>query len=171
MKKYQLTTSYLFFYILISLIIFVPVVILVYLFRNVMFLNLFFCLYLFVGIGRLLYWIWNESIVISEEGIVYKTSGITIGIPWNHIEEVRKVFIFVFCSRQDCLIADQSQVKIISTLLPGTFLLPINAGLNLQKAIIPLLHFSKNWYESDLGQQIKQYAPHLIEKGKSSSSA
>jgi hypothetical protein len=32
---------------------------------------------------------------------------------------------------------------------------------------IPLSPFDKNWRDSELGQQIKQYAPHLFEKEKS----
>jgi hypothetical protein len=167
MKKYELTAKYKTFYILISLIAFVPLAIFAYLFRNILCFNLVLYLFILLGIVRLAYWIQNESIVISENGIIYKTSGITIETSWNAIEEIKKTFIFVFFTRQECLIVDQSKIRIVSTSVLGIYLSPIPAGLNLQKAIIPLSHFSDNWRDSDLGQQIKQLAPHLFEKEKS----
>ena len=34
----------------------------------------------------------------------------------------------------------------------------------LKRVFIPLSCFADNWSESELGQQIKQYAPHLFEQ-------
>ncbi len=170
MKKYELTTKYKALYILIALLVFVPVIILAYSFRNILFFDLFFYLILFIGIIRLIYWIRNESMIVSEKGIIYKTSGLTIEASWNNIEDIKSVFISVFFTRQECLIVDQSKIRVVSTSLLGMYLSPIPAGLNLQKAIIPLSHFSDNWRASDLGQQIKQHAPHLFEKEKSAQS-
>ena len=164
MNRYELTKKYKAFYILTSVPAFVPAVIFAYLSQKILCLNLFAYLIIGIGIIRLVYWIRNESIEISEKSIVYKTSGLTIETSWNNIEDIKRVFIPVFFTRQECLTIDQSKIKIISTSLLGMFISPISAGLNLQKAIIPLSHFSDNWRDSDIGQQIKQLAPHLFEE-------
>jgi hypothetical protein len=133
-----------------------------YIFRIPLFCYTFYLVFIIIGIYRTNYWLNNESIVLTEKHITYTTSGITIQAYWSDVEEIKKMFIYVFGSRQDCLVIDQSKIKIISTDLRGQFLLPLSAGRNLQQAIIPLSHFAENWRDSDLGQQIKQYAPHLF---------
>lgn len=151
-----------------SSIVSIPIFgIFLYLFRNAPPCFTFYLICIAIGFYRTNYWLKNESIVLTENNIVYTTSGITIRAYWNDIEEIKRIFIYVFGSRQDCLVIDQSKVKITSTDLRGQFLSPLSAGWNLQKAIIPLSHFAPNWRDSELGQQIKQYAPHLFDKEKS----
>ena len=127
-------------------------------------------IFIVIGIYRTNFWLNNESILVAENEITYTTSGITIQAHWNDIEVIKRIFIYAFGSRQDCLVIDRSKVKITSTDLRGWFLSPLSAGWNLQKTIIPLSHFAENWHDSELGQHIKQHAPHLFEKEKSAKS-
>jgi len=165
MKTYYLSPKSKSFYWITGSIVSIPILgIFFFLFRNSPLCYAPYLVFILIGIYRTNYWLNNESIKLTEKDITYTTSGITIQTHWNDIEEIRRTFIYVFGSRQDCLVIDQSKVKITSTDLRGQFLSPLSAGWNLQKAIIPLSHFVENWRDSELGGQIKQYAPHLFEK-------
>lgn len=110
MKKYHLIFRFTFYYSILVAVISLPAVLLVYLVRNLPAFSFLFVIILSFNVVKAIHWLRNESILVSEEGIVYRTSGITIGTSWESIEEIRKVFIFVFATRQECLIVDQSKV-------------------------------------------------------------
>ena len=63
------------------------------------------------------------------------------------------------------MVVDQSNVKIKNwTINANSY--PSVLEAYPQNIAIPLSCFSNNWRDSELGQQIKQYAPHLFEKEK-----
>ncbi|MBC7876663.1 MAG: hypothetical protein H7Y59_05770 [Anaerolineales bacterium] len=86
-------------------------------------------------------------------------------VKWKDIDKISHCWRFLI--RQECLSVDQGQVKIKEwhAFSANTYSHPLENYL--QNIAIPLNSFSENWRDSELGQQIKQYAPHLFEKEKS----
>jgi hypothetical protein len=103
----------------------------------------------------------DESITISEQNITYTLRGTTFQASWDDIKGIEKVLTSLFI-KQDCLIVDQSHIRIVSTSLFGNPS-PRIRGWDSQKAVIPLTQFSDPWREKDLGVFIRRYAPHLFE--------
>jgi hypothetical protein len=111
-----------------------------------------------VSIFLLIYKNSQEHVVVSEKGIEYSRPGLILEAKWEGVSKVATYWHQGF--RQECLLIDNSQVRIKKWSLgsiPGPFeFVPRNT-------IIPLSCFSDNWRDSELGQQIKQYAPHLFQ--------
>jgi hypothetical protein len=93
-----------------------------------------------------------EQMTLSANGIQYRTFGRSVFVRWKNLERIgttsrAKNLEGVFASFQP----EDTKVW-----LPG---------MSLGKEIfIPLAIFADNWQDSDLGKQIKQYAPHLFEQ-------
>jgi hypothetical protein len=100
----------------------------------------------------------QEHIVVSEKGIEYSRPGLILGAKWEGISKVATYWQQGF--RQECLLIDNSQVRIKKWSL-GSISGPFE--FFPRNTIIPLSCFSENWRDSELGQQIKQYAPHLFQ--------
>jgi hypothetical protein len=118
----------------------------------------FFLLFYFITWLYRAFWVIhrvrNEHITINKEGIEYRTPWIAYKGEWEDFETGKHWSIF---GKQEGLFADKSQINLLWHLEPyGMY-----AGLS-QRVFIPLNCFSENWRDSDLGQQIKQYAPHLF---------
>ncbi|MBI5935246.1 MAG: hypothetical protein HY867_16215 [Chloroflexi bacterium] len=105
-----------------------------------------------------LYWVfrcfyrgYRESIILSEKGIEYNSFGYVVGVKWESMK--RLGFRWDDNYRSTGVFASEYSVtkKIWS---PNMF----------KEVFIPLSKFSNNWRDSDLGQQIKQHAPHLFEE-------
>jgi len=113
-----------------------------------------FLLYFFLLFLGAIYNIWNQHVVISENEIVYWRLGLEFKTAWEDFETIGN-YLF-----QEGLFVDKSQIKIRTWFL-GTIETYIGFGQNV---FIPISFFSNNWRNSELGQQIKQYAPHLFKK-------
>jgi hypothetical protein len=102
----------------------------------------------------------GEHIELSVNGIEYHRFGLTFNVKWENIEEINTYWQIPF--RQEGLYIDPDLIRITQWSL-GSY--KAHSGWS-RKSFIPLSIFSENWRDSELGQQIKQYAPHLFESTK-----
>jgi hypothetical protein len=159
MSSYYLTnrSRYIYFGFLVVVLV-VIMGLFLYFSRNIFFLQVYF-----LGCGLYSVYIFyqklrNEHVVVTKKGIAYFTPGIILEVNWESIAKISSHWRYGF--RHECLWIDNSQVRIKKWSLgsiPGPFeFVPRNT-------IIPLSCFSENWRDSELGRQIKQYAPHLFQ--------
>lgn len=95
--------------------------------------------------------LFGESVVVSDDGIQYKYFIIGEKISWNGFSRIGRYFF------REGLFIRYSHPTILSFPLG----LKIYGGFPFFK-FVPLSSFNKNWRDSELGQQIKQHAPHLF---------
>ena len=170
MNSYYLTNHSRYIYIVISLLSLVVFMgVFFYIFPKVLCLQLYLLGLGLFGIYNLIQKVRNEHIIVSEKGIEYYAPGIIFETNWKSIEQISTYWHNG--SRQDCLLVDSSQIRMKKWSFFLGRNLPMPFGFTLNKTLIPLSGFSENWRDSELGQQIKQYAPHLFEKEKSAQSA
>lgn len=129
------------------------------------FLRFFLVLYLFfvvISLVSTMYYLNTAKIIVTENGIEYHAPLVfAIEVVWGTIEEIKYYWF-----REGLFVERTSiNVKYANRNTYATFM-----GYG-RSAFIPLSSFSDNWRDSELGQQIKQYAPHLFEKEKSAQSA
>jgi hypothetical protein len=98
------------------------------------------------------------KIIVTEEQIRFESLGIIITSAWSKLITV-----------EDCGTIFK-KLDGISVLRPS-IKKNIFGALETRSNHIPIHNFGDNWRDSDLGQQIKQHAPHLFEKEKSAQSA
>lgn len=96
----------------------------------------------------------NEHLTLSENGIEYHRFRLTFKTKWENVREISTRWFPPFEQEGIFLAADQ--FRLIEWSANSNEL-----GAWGQWAFIPLSKFSDNWRESELGQKIKQYAPHL----------
>jgi len=116
------------------------------------------------GIYATLKRIRSEHIIVSENGIEYHTPWLIIETKWTSVEKIS--FYWHNGFRYECLLVDNSQTRIKKWSLPERYPPTPFRGM-YSKTIFPISCYTENWRVSELGQQIKQYAPHLFEKEKS----
>jgi len=92
-----------------------------------------------------------DRVTILSGGIEYKTFGYTIFVEWSNISNIGSYQMKLH--KLDGIFANEEGNK-LKVWFPS--------GIKM-KTFIPLSMFDKNWRESELGQQIKKYAPHLFE--------
>ena len=92
----------------------------------------------------------KEHIIISSDGIEYQTLVYAIKVSWEQVEMIKGHFQLMV--RRTALVVNYSNENVLWKKLP----------FSLPSRFIPLSCFANNWRESELGQQIKQYAPHLF---------
>lgn len=102
----------------------------------------------------------NESIVVSENGIEFRSLGMIVETKWEDIEGISRYWYHGLPN--ECLVVDNSKARIRKWTFPARYP-PSPFGFSSHITIFPLSSFADNWRDSDLGQQIKQYAPHLFE--------
>ena len=166
MNSYYLTNRSKYIYFVVSLLTLVAMIVFfVYLFPKIVYLQVYL-----LGLGlfstyTIIQTIINEHIIISEKGIEYHSLGIIVEAKWDDFEKISSYWYRGI--RNECLLIDNSQTRIKKWSFPARY--PPTTFLESlrQKTIIPLSCFSDNWRDAKLGQQIKQYAPHLFEKEKS----
>jgi hypothetical protein len=91
----------------------------------------------------------GQSITVSSNGIFYyRRPFLKIQVGWDGFQ---KIGTFLF---REGLFIKESYL--------------IANGKSLFITFVPLSIFAKNWRDSDLGQQIRQYAPHLFDINKNS---
>lgn len=166
MNSYYLTNRSTYIYFAVSLLALVAFFgLFFYIFPKVHFLQLYLLGLGLLGIYNLVQKIRNEHIVVSEKGIEYYAPGVIFETGWKSIERISKYWHNGF--RQECLLVDSSQIRMKKWSFFLGRNLPTPFGFTLKKTLIPLSGFSENWRDSELGQQIKQHAPHLFEKERS----
>jgi len=160
MNSYYLTSRSNYIYFGFSMVALVTIIgLFLYFFRN----TLCFQVYL-LGCGLYSVYILfqklrNEHVVVTQKGIEYFAPGIILEVDWESIEKISSHWRYGF--QHECLLVDNSRVRmkkwhVFNSGVPT----PIN--FLSAKTIVPITCFSENWRDSELGQQIKQYAPHLF---------
>lgn len=154
MKTYRLTTKFK----LLSLV--TPTLILLFFFKasqsnHLCFGTIALCI-IFFAMKNLT----TERLTLSDEGIEYHRLGLTFNTKWENVRVLRTRWFSPFEQEGIFLAADQFRIT-------EWWINSNELGVWGQKAFIPLSKFSDNWRNTELGIQIKQYAPHLFEKEKS----
>jgi hypothetical protein len=161
MNSYYLTKRSKYIYFVVSLLLLIAMIgPFVYFFSK----NLCFQVYL-LGIGlfsiyNLIRTTLNEHIGVSEKGIEYHSPGMIVEANWEDFEQISHYWYHGI--RSECLLIDNSQTRIKKWSFPARYPPTTMLESLRQKTIIPLSCFSNNWRDSELGGQIKQYAPHLF---------
>lgn len=168
MLNFYLILRYKILYLLIGMLSSLPLLVAMYWVWRVPVFNVFLFIIILIVEIRFVYWIRKENISISDMGIVYDTPGLVLEVKWEDIQNISHCWRFLI--RQECLVVDQSHAKIKRwAVYANSYPHPLKNYI--QSIAIPLSCFSENWRDSELGQQIKQYAPHLFEEEKSAQSA
>ncbi|MFZ5878074.1 MAG: hypothetical protein ACOY0R_01770 [Chloroflexota bacterium] len=103
----------------------------------------------FYGMCRCFHRGYFETIIISEKGMEYNILDYVVNVKWDSMIRIGAKWDGTYKS-WGLFASDYSMRK--KTWLPNMF----------KETFIPLSFFSPNWRASDLGQQIKQHAPHLF---------
>jgi hypothetical protein len=160
MQKFHLTPRYKLLYSLVGVLSSLPFLVAMYWIWRVPVFNVFLFIIILLAEVRFFYWIRKENISVSDAGIMYDTPGMILEVKWEDIQKISHCWRFLI--RQECLIVDQSRVKIKGwAIYANTYSRPFEKYF--QSIAIPLTSLSDNWRDSELGQQIKQYAPHLFQ--------
>lgn len=164
MQKFYLIPRYKFLYLLVGELSALPLLFILYLIWKVPIFNLFLVLLILLTEIRFIYWIKQEGITISDVGITYDTPGMILEVRWVDFHKLSHCWRFLI--QQECLVVDVSKMKIKQWAVYANSYSSIWENYP-QNVAIPLSCFANSWRDSELGQQIKQYAPHLFEKEKS----
>lgn len=168
MQKFNLIPRHKFLYLLVGEFSLLPFLFILYSIWKVPIFNLSFVLLILLTEIRFIYWIKQESITISDVGIIYDTPGMILEVRWEDLYKISHCWRFLI--RQECLVVDVSKMKIRQWAAYANSYSSIWENYP-QNAAIPLSCFDRHWRDSELGEKIKQYAPHLFEKEKSTQSA
>jgi hypothetical protein len=162
MNSYYLTSHSKYIYFVVSLLILVANVgLFLYIFPDILCFRLYFLGLGLFSVYYLIRKIRNEHIVVSEKGIEYHSPWLILVAKWESIEKISYYWHNGF--RYECLLIDNSLTRIKKWSFPERYPPTPLEGFP-HKTIIPLSCYADNWRNSELGQQIKQYAPHLFEK-------
>ena len=125
---------------------------------------LFFSIYLvLLGVGLIWFLsrdVQHEYLVVSEHICSYHRFGAVFEVKWKNVKKPEYRWHLDMLSRQECLIIDKQNIKIKKMAFWGRWY--TRRAFNLQETFIPVACFADNWRDSKLGQQIKEYAPHLF---------
>ena len=95
-----------------------------------------------------------QNITLSSDGIYYRSFGYNAFIAW---ENTKNIGTYSRAFWHFAGIYFDKAAGELEVWFPGAY-------FGRSEVFIPLSLFSENWRDSELGQQIKQYAPHLFEK-------
>jgi hypothetical protein len=118
-------------------------------------LVLFFCLGI-INIIFIFYKAIYEHIAVSQNGTEYHSPWMVLETSWENIEKIS--YGWHNGLRIEGLLVDSSQIRIKK----HSFFDRSTDPFTWRRMIIPVACFAENWRESELGQQIKQHAPHLF---------
>lgn len=160
MKKYYLTNHFKIIFggiWLLPLVIVIPLCIVIYFIAMpTKFWALMSILGVFSSIAGAIRMAYSEYIILSENDITYHTFAFSIKANWVNVETIILGKWWFF--KQEGIMSVNTTAK-----MKSESSLAFNAAKNGDiKRFIPLSCFAENWRESELGQQIKQYAPHLF---------
>lgn len=102
--------------------------------------------------------VYTEKLILSPSGITLQSIGLQISVKWNDINRIGRVSNFPWQSFE-ALFAQKEKVSAINGKGKQVHPPPL-----FNEVSIKLSRYSENWRDSELGQQIKQYAPHLFEE-------
>jgi hypothetical protein len=159
MTEYYLIKRYMFFYIGLSVMIGIIIIgFFIYIFHDIPIIFLFY----FFGLGIIniifiFYKAIYEHIAVFENGVEYHSPWTILEINWNGVEKIS--YGWHNNLRIEGLLVDSSQIRIKKHSLFDRSIDPFT----WRRMIIHVGCFAENWRESELGQQIKQYAPHLFQ--------
>ena len=159
MTKYYWTSRFRFLHSISGRIFSALIAILPFVFRNVSLFNLIFFALLGFTIASIIYRLVKENITISDQGINYEGPDATFATQWDGIERISSGWHF--SSRTERIIVDKSLIQVIK--YPPRRIQRFPFWGVSQTVFIRLSYFADNWRDSELGQQIKQYAPHLFQ--------
>lgn len=142
-------------HLIFGLIVSLVIATLPFQFNKILFLNLVFAISI---IFSSIYWIRKENLSISEEGLEYNGPDLAFRTKWKNIESISAGWHFPF--RAEGVIVDKSVIQVRKMSFGVIKRYPV-WGFS-QNVFIPLSCFSDNWRDSELGQLIKQCAPHLF---------
>ena len=109
----------------------------------------------------------NEHLAVSEKGIEYRSPWLIMEAKWERIEKISKNWYHGL--RAESLLIDNFQIRIKKWTFPDRG--PSTPFEKFpHKTIIPKSSFAHSWHDSELGEQIKPYGPHLFEEEKSAQS-
>jgi hypothetical protein len=114
----------------------------------------FFCGLLYL-LGKFLL-LGSERVILLPDGIIYVKHDRTVFSKWAELTNIEKRYYYFF--RIESLCAREPSLHEINR--------KPSSSIKRQKeqpVFIPISIFADNWCESELGQQIKQYAPQLFE--------
>lgn len=94
-----------------------------------------------------------QFIKIASDKIYYRTFGYIVEIEWSHIKRIGKYKNLFW--KYEGLYLSKSEGT-VTVWFPGV-------RFDRSEVFIPLSIFAENWRDSELGQQIKQHAPHLFQ--------
>ncbi|RPI67882.1 MAG: hypothetical protein EHM38_09190 [Geobacteraceae bacterium] len=163
MKKYFLSSQYKLLQLGVGLGLSALIAIFFFPIWKIPVFNLFPLILLSFTIISAIYWIRKENIAISEEGMEYEGPDVAFRTKWESIEKISSGWYFPI--KTEGLIVDKSSIRVTKMAIGTVKRFPL--WISSQKVFIPLSCFSNNWRDSEIGQQIKQYAPQLFEKEKS----
>jgi hypothetical protein len=141
----------------------IPILVLILVFETSIFNYIYFGMFAIFILFITFKGITSEHIVLSDTRIEYHRVGLTFNVNWENIEEINMHWSIPLSIplKQEGLYIDQSLIK-ITEWWSGSYLSYGGYGGWGRKSFIPLSIFSENWRDSELGQQIKEYAPHLF---------
>ena len=158
MKKYFLTIRYKLLHSAFGVILSLAVAVLLLQFKKMPFLDLWLLVLASSIIFISIYWIKKENLSVSEEGIEYEGPDFAFGTKWENVTTISAGWHFPF--RAEGVIVDKSFIQVRKMSFGVIKRYPV-WGFS-QIVFIPLSCFSDNWRDSELGQLIKQRAPHLF---------
>lgn len=94
-----------------------------------------------------------QSVKIASTKIYYRTIGYNVEIEWHNIKRIGEYKNLFW--KYEGLYLNKSEGA-VTVWFPG-------ARFDRPEVFIPLSVFADNWRDSELGQKIKQYAPHLFQ--------
>lgn len=160
MNNYYLTNRFKYFFIgfsMLQIIIFISLFLYITPIRCIQVYVLAIGLF---GIYTTLKKIQNEHLVVSEKGVEYYSPWLILESKWESIEKIS--YYWHNGLRVESLLIDNSQIRVKKWSFPDRGPLTPLEGFP-RKTIIPLSCYADNWRNSELGQQIKQNAPHLFQ--------
>ncbi|HRQ32022.1 MAG TPA: hypothetical protein PLM89_02830 [Anaerolineales bacterium] len=104
---------------------------------------------------------YTEKLFLSPSGITLQHIGLQISVKWNDIDRIGSVSNFPWKSCE-ALFTQKEKASLINGKGKQVHHPPLFNDVSIK-----LSRYSENWRDSELGQQIKHYAPHLFEKEKS----
>lgn len=93
----------------------------------------------------------TQKLILSEDDITFQRIGLTVTIKWGNVQ---RIGFNSLGKPQECIFAPKAKSIVKGW---GSF------GIYGKDVYFPMNDFAENWRDSDLGQQIKQYAPHLFQ--------
>lgn len=131
-------------------------------------LSIFFLLLIFLPIiifsGFMAYFYFykflNEQLTINKDGIEHDSFGYKLRANWTNAKSIKAIGI----------LGQINGIYVIPDKVDNWLKLPTKWLVNINQQgeyFVPLSMFDINWRDSELGQQIKQYVPHLFENKQS----